>query len=70
MVYMPEKKCLIILTATELMGNSGVQLISTQVIISRSHDGNPSKDNEEIQKTPEVLHGERYAGQKIPKYSF
>lgn len=52
------------------MGNSGVQLINTQVIISRSDDGNPSKDNEEIQKTPEVLHGERYAGQKISKYNF
>lgn len=52
------------------MGNLGVQLISTQVIISRSDDGNPSKDNEEIQQTPEVLHRERYAGQKISKYSF
>lgn len=66
MFYRPEK-CLIILT--ELMGNSGVQLISTQVIISRSDDGNPSKDNKEIQKTPDVLHGERYAGQKMSKYS-
>jgi len=52
------------------MGNSGIQLISTQVIISRSDDGNPSKDNKEIQKTPEALLGERYAGQKISKYSF
>lgn len=64
------KKHLVILTATELMGNSGVQLISTQVIISRSDAGNPSKDNEETQKTPEVSHGKRNAGKKISKYSF
>jgi len=44
--------------------------ISTQVVISRNDDGNPSKDNEEMQKTPGVLHGERYAGHKIPKFSF
>lgn len=69
MLYRPEK-CLVILTASELMGKRRVQLINTQVVISRNDDSNPSKDNEEMQKTPEVLHGERYAGHKIPTHSF